>query len=352
MDESKSAIDFENDKTLRFIYDYLKNSIKITGEKWNRFVKKEENKLQLSTFLTDQAAFKLIFFISKDGNIHCSKTFPLNSIATKACFFIKRNKNTFITNNDEQKSTIFFGSISKFAFKQFDLLLNDIRFFFSTNKQEENKVSIRLFDELKFYLNHIQSLTYSFLRLDNNYNNEGIFPKLLDKINNFSENKDLKEFEELVILWLNQLKEKINDSLSLGSNSTNFEKNIETELNLVPEQTLVLDILNNQLEHPLILKISNILTENESAYENEFKNNYKNLIKLIDEIEDRNVHLLTFKIYHELMKKMSFEEIDSLIKPVFHNLSLIWSFSQHFKIPKNYCYLLQLFFNFIIEKAS
>ena len=61
MDESKSAIDFENDKTLRFIYDYLKNSIKITGEKWNRFVKKEENKLQLSTFLTDQAAFKLIF---------------------------------------------------------------------------------------------------------------------------------------------------------------------------------------------------------------------------------------------------------------------------------------------------
>jgi hypothetical protein len=61
MDELKNAIDFENDKTLRFIYDYLKNSIKITGEKWNKFVKKEENKIQLSTFLTEQASFKWYF---------------------------------------------------------------------------------------------------------------------------------------------------------------------------------------------------------------------------------------------------------------------------------------------------
>ena len=155
-----------------------------------------------------------------------------------------------------------------------------------------------------------------------------------------------------MILWLNQLKEKFNDAFSLESSSIIFEENIETELNSLSDQTVVLDILTNQLEHPLILKIPDILIRHKSTYENEYENIYSNLIKILEEIKDRNVHLLTFKIYYELMNKISFEEIDILIKPVFHNLSLIWSFSEYFKRPKNYSYLLQLFFNFIIQKVS
>ena len=188
MDETKIEIDFENDKTLIFIYDYLKNSIKATSERWNKFIKKEENQLELSSFLTDKNSFKLVFFTNKDGSIHASKNFPFNSTTTKACFFIKRNSVSLISNNFEPKSILFFGSISKFAFKQFDLLLNDFRNFFTTNKQEA--ISIKLFDELQFYLNHIQSLTYSLSKLDNNYNNEGIFPKLIERISNFVSQND------------------------------------------------------------------------------------------------------------------------------------------------------------------
>ena len=66
--------------------------------------------------------------------------------------------------------------------------MNDFRNFFTTNKQEA--ISIKLFDELQFYLNHIQSLTYSLSKLDNNYNNEGIFPKLIERISNFVSQND------------------------------------------------------------------------------------------------------------------------------------------------------------------
>ena len=91
MDETKIEIDFENDKTLIFIYDYLKNSIKATSERWNKFIKKEENQLELSSFLTDKNSFKLVFFTNKDGSIHASKNFPFNLVLT-----LNRNQYYFL----------------------------------------------------------------------------------------------------------------------------------------------------------------------------------------------------------------------------------------------------------------
>lgn len=185
MEENTVEIDFDNHKTIQFIYDYLKNSIKVTHEKWHQFIVKAKYKTKITKFLTEKSLSNLVFYTNKTGSVHVSEYFPLN-FHSKACFFIKRTKYALISNIFDPKSQIFFGSISSNALYQFDSFLNNYDSFFLNNNEDKTANSIQIFNELKFYLKFIRSLIYSFSSMSNNFNNQSIFLLLLDSISFFN----------------------------------------------------------------------------------------------------------------------------------------------------------------------
>lgn len=154
-------------------------------------------------------------------------------------------------------------------------------------------------------------------------------------------------------MWFGQIEDKINQTLIFEpTNIKSDNKSMETALNSLEDQKKILNNLNEQLFNPLILKIPNILKSYKVVHQNELNKKCTYFEKTLEEIEDRNIHLLTLKLYYDLMNQMSFEELHVLFKPIFHNLSLIWSFSQYYRIPEKFSSLIQLFFDFMIKKAS
>jgi hypothetical protein len=188
--EAIIEINFETNKTLSVIYDYLKITLKITTEKWTKFIANEENKQQLLNFLIKKDSQKLIINYNKTGNICVSNKYPLQ-FNTKICYFIKRNKNEAILNTLDPQTFLFFGSVSKFSLKQFDSILNNISTFFSNKTEGQHAYSVALFNDLKFNLKHIKSTLNTFSRLTYS-DNDGIFSLLVEKIRQYDETSDKK----------------------------------------------------------------------------------------------------------------------------------------------------------------
>jgi hypothetical protein len=113
----------------------------------------------------------------------------------------------------------------------------------------------------------------------------------------------------------------------------------------------IINILNEQLYNPFILQLARILRDDKSVHESEFKSLYSSFKSAVKEIEDKNCHLLTLKNYIDLMDQKPFEEINVLFKQFFHTLSLIWSYSEYYKRPKNFSILMQQTFNLMLQKS-
>ncbi|XP_061653101.1 dynein axonemal heavy chain 11 [Phyllopteryx taeniolatus] len=160
----------------------------------------------------------------------------------------------------------------------------------------------------------------------------------------------LYSIETLIVQWSGQIWNVLKkDSGALLLQGDHPGPNVELQFWTSQRENLV--GIQSQIQSPKVKQIMEILRRVKSSYYSSFQDISVKVNEAVVEAEDIDLYLRPLRRLISSLVERSFPQVDTLLPPLFHTLSLIWSRSQYYCTPQRMVVLLEEFCNLILEKA-
>ncbi|KAG8432457.1 hypothetical protein GDO86_016919 [Hymenochirus boettgeri] len=303
--EAPKSILVAGDERIEYIREQVSRSFRLNTSKWNRFVSAEENQRLLLDFLEAEEYKKLVFFTGPGGTLQAEGKEVLLTILSNPRNYTEWPR----------------------------VVLQDIR-------------------------SHIENLKCKVFNLQGLITGRAClplptFPEDFDEDENIvscNERITLHAVETIVIQWTHQITDVLNrDSAQKILQGEHPGPSAELEFWLMQKENLL--GVTCQLQSPGAQKVIDILQERKSSYYPSFKEIISKVDEALSEAMDIDLHLRPLKFFTAHLEESNVPDIESYLLPLFHTISLVWTNSKYYCIPRRIIVLLQEFCNLLIDRA-
>ncbi|XP_053593671.1 dynein beta chain, ciliary [Microplitis demolitor] len=352
MNEEKE--DKNDDPRFEFIYQYLMRSSKIKPDKWIKMLTNEDSKNVIINFFNTPDEYILTINVSSTGAIVPVLGIQSNA-KNKLSYFVKRQP--VIITEINYREVLIPGDMSPKPIDDLSVLVQEVYVPILTNPENSDDWPELLTNDVK---KHIYDLQSSICQLRGKMTghtllsmpmgNEKLFK--MERLTN-KEDIDLmlkSNIEEIVIRWLNQVNDVLDEVNMRLANSDN-QLFPSAEVIFWQERLKNLESIYDQMCDPRVKKIAFLLELTKSSYLKSFETLFKNVIAAIVEARDIYLHLKPLQSQFIEIEGSDIEELKLKLKQLLHLICLAWANSKHYCTTTNIIYLLNAVVNLFITQA-
>ncbi|XP_040289656.1 dynein heavy chain 11, axonemal [Bufo bufo] len=348
---------FWEDERVSYMGRWLQRTLKVKEDRWIKFVEDEQNEKILKDFFDQRDHILLMFSAAPKGGISVTQEINGN-VRGKTGYIMKKLPTTI--DLDNYKKALILGELSGVSFIQTSTLMEEVLMPVLSIKKSSQSLPSVISQDMEL---HVESLKNKILVVKGLLSGRTILPlpsKLvtsgsnqLDTITkeNVYDRGALHAFESMLIKWSYQVRDVI-ETDSAQPLLKGLNPGPSLELNFWKARRENLGGIYEQLQAPIVQKMSAILKEKESSYYPTLQNIITEVRNALVEAEDIDLHLRTLDSPIRLLEETDFPQIRVVIPPLFHTICLIWSHSEFYNAPARIIVLLQEFCNLLIDQAK
>ncbi|XP_028172090.1 dynein beta chain, ciliary-like [Ostrinia furnacalis] len=347
------------DPRFEFIGSYAVKSLKLKPEKWMRVLGTEEHRTTLRDFVDKPLPLLLVVVLTHTNQLVPVISFPCY-LKNKSVYFVKKKPDVVPRENcTEMLIYVLVGDLAPRLIDELASLVDEVFVPLLSNPLNHEGWPLVVSQDILKQIHNLKSTVYE---VKGKVNGQTVLPLPVgvelvhdaEKQVLRGEEVDLylkSAIEGVVIKWAQQINDvMMEDSSQAFDNGQNPLPN--AEILFWRSRLSNLNYIYDQLRSERVRCMAVILEKTTSAYYPCFSRLFKNIVSALAEAKEIDLYLHTLEKHFQALEETDFTECQTLFRPLFHVICMIWRDSKYYCSSSKLMVLLKQISNLLIYTAK
>lgn len=358
------------DPRMEWFNERVSNLLHLKPEKWKKMVTVQEHVEQVMQFLDSPAVESILFYTNSKDEVVPTVKFP-NQLKRKSVYAIKVNGAVQVTEKLDQNVSI--GDLPPDPLEYLSTLIEQVYLpLLSNSKNLESWPQVvatdvlrhfhRLHGSVEVMAGKVKGKTILPMPLagsaagDGGSTQEGApvsapgSPVPTQAVS--AVGSHLHQVESAIMDWTHQIREVIKSNSDSPLNE-GLNPGPMVEIDFWVAKANNLSCIYKQLNDARIQEFASLLKDSNSSYWPVFEQMVSDVAQALEQAQDISVYLSPLRNLVERLETLGdFNELNLVIQPLMHLLTLIWQNSKHYNTPQRLTVFLTELSNDVIEQAK
>ncbi|NXK90148.1 DYH17 protein, partial [Formicarius rufipectus] len=356
-DPGAGAMSAGQDPRLDLLESFAKALLRISPDKWSKFVSSEEVAVMLDKFFKQQDMPELVLGLNPSGQLLPTACFP-PTVKGKGIYFVKKKMENITQENC--RSALLVGDIGPSPVEQLITVLLEVVSPLLLSEEEGLGWPKVVVEDIVRQTHQLQNKMFV---ISGKIQGKPLLPlpehliswddsgAVLDCLVGPVDGSVLHSIESVVIEWSQQIEEILNQD-SARPLLEGLHPLPRVEFEFWQTRMTNLQYINDQLLSPQVTVLAKTLEKADSCYWPSLQNMFRAVSAGLKEAEDVSLHLQPLQVLLEEMEQADYSQLQPFVPKVLCTVCLLRSHCQHYHSPAHTARVLQEICNLLITTTQ
>ncbi|NXG18699.1 DYH17 protein, partial [Grallaria varia] len=345
------------DPQLAFLESCATALLRVSPDKWSKFLGSEEVTVMLDKFFKQQDMLELVLGLNPAGQLLPTACFP-PTLKGRGIYFVKKKKENITQEN--YRSGLLVGDVGPSPMKRLITVLQEVVSPLVLSEEEGQGWPRMVVEDTVQQTHQLQNKMFvssgkiqgkPLLPLPEHLVSWDDSGAVLDCLVGPADGPVLHSIETVVIEWSQQI-EEILDQDSAKPLLEGLHPLPRVEFEFWQTRKTNLQCINDQLLSPQVTVLAKTLEKADSCYWPSLQNMFRAVSAGLEEAKDVSLHLQPLQVLLEEMEQADYSQVQSFVPKVLCTICLLRAHCQRYHSPAHIAHVLQEICNLLITMTQ